>query len=102
MCWTLDLIDTFTDTYPLKLAEDGCAPVLVVVELSIKGEGQEDALAARLARGARPEEGVGPGAVILKALDPVGNIVIKWSASGMITSTITYSLHLSTKLARLN
>ena len=83
MCWTLDLIDsTFKDTYPLKLAEDGCAvkpAVLVVVELSLKGEGQEDAHAVRLARGARPEEGVGPGAVILKALDPVGNIVIKWS-----------------------
>ena len=73
MCWTLDLIDTFKDTYPLKLAEDGCAPVLVVVELSVEGEGQDDAHAARLARRARPEEGVRASAVVLEALDPVGN-----------------------------
>ena len=62
-------------TYPLKPAEDGRALVLVVVELSVEGEGQDDAHARGRARCARPEEGVGTSPVVLEALDPVGNDV---------------------------
>ena len=65
-------------THPLKPSEDGRAPVLVVVELPVEGEGQDDAHFARLTRRARPEEGVRASAVVLEALDPVGNGERKW------------------------